>query len=134
MQTLEIPIFKKMIELYKTLHLFRVKIPKQDRFTIWQKCENIVLELCESLLAANQLHKSGKLPELEKMSNRLNLLRILLRIAKEVKTIDNQRYARLEKIVDKIGRMLGGWIKLTRASAEHDLQKYSPDTRESILN
>jgi len=114
MQTLEIPIFKKTMELYKTCHLFRNSVPKQDRFTLWQKCENNILEMLEYLLIANQLPKEEKLPQLEKMNINLNLLRVFLRIAKEVKAIDNKKYVCLEKIVDEIGRMLGGWIKSTK--------------------
>jgi len=33
---------------------------------------------------------------------------------KEVKTIDNKKYATLQELVDEIGRMLGGWIKSTK--------------------
>lgn len=111
MQTLEIPIFKKVVELYKTFHLFRAKIPKQDRFTIWQKCENIILDILDCLLLANQVPKDSKLSVLEKMSLKLNILRVFIRIAKEVKTIDNKKYVKLETIIDEVGRMLGGWIK-----------------------
>jgi len=121
MQTLEIPIFKKLVELYKSFHLIRNQVPKQDRFTVWQKCENILLDMLERLLIANGLAKEKKLPELEKMSLSLNLLRIFLRLAKEIKSIDNAKYARLEKDIDEIGRMLGGWIKANKESQKNTL-------------
>ena len=111
MLTSEIPIFKKIFDLYKFFHLHRNKVPKQDRFTIWQKCENIILNLIETLIRMTNLSKEEKLPRMEIMSNDLNMLRIFLRLAKEVKTIDNARYVAIEKDVDEVGRMLGGWIK-----------------------
>jgi hypothetical protein len=114
MNTNEIPIFKKSFELYKLFYALRVKIPKPDRFTIWQKCENSIIGLFVHLLAAGNLAKDAKLPSLEAMSAELNLLRIFLRLAKEVKTINNAQYVELEKNIDEIGRMLGGWIKSTK--------------------
>jgi len=114
MTTTEIPIFKKTFDLYKLFYTLRNKIPKQDRFTIWQKCENLILSLFEHLLSAGCLAKEEKLPRLESMSVDLNLLRVFLRLAKEVKVIDNSKYVNLERDVDEIGRMLGGWIKSTK--------------------
>ena len=48
---------------------------------------------------------------LEKVSLNLNVLRILLRPMKEIKTIDNKKYTAFEEILDEIGRMLGGWMR-----------------------
>jgi hypothetical protein len=113
MQT-EIPIFKKITELYKFMYLFRVTIKRADRFSIWQKCENTILEIMDELLMATQLSKNQKLEKLENADRRLNILRMLLRIAKEIRTLNNNHYISLQIIVDEIGRMLGGWIKASR--------------------
>lgn len=114
MDDFDIPIFKKSYELYKTFFSYRDSIPKQDRHTIWQKCETLILEIIEGILLASQTHKSDKLPILEKVSLKLNFLRVFLRLLKEVKTIDNKKYAALQEYVDEIGRQLGGWIKTAK--------------------
>lgn len=111
MEELDIPIFKKTYELYKTFYGYRAGIAKQDRYTIWQRCENLNLDILEGILQASQLPREKKLPILENASVKLNFLRVFLRLAKEVETIDNKKYLILEEIVDEIGRMLGGWIK-----------------------
>ena len=114
MNDFDIPIFKKSYELYKLFHSFRNSIPKQDRFTIWQRCENIILEIVEGILWASQISKSEKLSVLKKTSVKLNFLRVFLRLLKDTKTIDAKKYIALETLVDEIGRMLGGWIKSTK--------------------
>jgi hypothetical protein len=114
MDNFDIPIFKKAYDLYKTFYGYRNSITKQDRYTIWQRCENIILDILEGILLASQTYKSEKLPILEKVSVKLNFLRVFLRLMKEVKTIDNKKYATLEECIDEIGRMLGGWIKSTK--------------------
>lgn len=114
MNDFDIPIFKKTYDLYKTFHSYRDSISKQDRYTIWQRCENVLLDILEGILTASQMYKNEKLPILERVSVKLNFLRVFFRLMKEVKTIDNKKYVTLEELVDEIGRMLGGWIKSTR--------------------
>ena len=111
MNDFDIPIFKKTYDLYKTFYGYRDSITKQDRYTIWQRCENIILDILENILLASQIYKAEKLPILEKVSLKLNFLRVFFRLMKEVKTIDGKKYIALQELVDEIGRMLGGWIK-----------------------
>lgn len=114
MDDFDIPIFKKSYDLYKTFYGYRDSVTKQDRYTIWQRCDNIILDILENILLASQIYKAGKLPILEKASVKLNFLRVFFRLMKEVKTIDNKKYTTLQELVDEIGRMLGGWIKSTK--------------------
>lgn len=53
MDDFDIPIFKKTYELYKDFYQYRNDVKKQDRYTIWQKCENILLDILENLLWAS---------------------------------------------------------------------------------
>mgnify|MGYP001602118311 CR=1 FL=1 len=110
----DIPIFKKTYDLYKTFYGYKDSVTKQDRYTIWQRCDNIVLDILENILLASQMYKAEKLPILEKVSVKLNFLRVFFRLMKEVKTIDNKKYAIMQELTDEIGRMLGGWIKSTK--------------------
>lgn len=111
MNEFNIPIFKKSYKLYKAFYTLRNSVSKQDRYTLWQRCENLILNILENILWASYLPKKEKLPFLEKTSLKLNLLRIFIRLCKELKVIDNKKYILLEEMVDEIGRMLGGWIK-----------------------
>lgn len=114
MEEFDIPIFKKIYELYKYFDGLKNSIPKQVRYTLWQKCETVLLETLENILLASQMPKNEKLPILEKSSVKLNLFRVFIRLTKEVKVIDNKKYLLLQESTDEIGRMLGGWIKSTK--------------------
>jgi hypothetical protein len=114
MDEFDIPIFKKTYELYKEFYGLRNNIPKQDRFAIWQRCGNLILEILEYILNASQLSKIEKPPMLQKASAKLNLLRVFIRLCRDTKVLDNKRYIQLEQNIDEIGKMLGGWIKFTR--------------------
>jgi len=53
---------------------------------------------------------------MENLSRQLNILRVLLRVAKEIRIIDNKKYVNLQMIIDEIGRQIGGWIKSVKKS------------------
>lgn len=114
MNELDIPIFKKSYDLYKDFYTLRLSVPKQDRYTLWQKCESLLIEVLEGILFASQQTKLEKLPTLERTSVKLNFLRVCIRLMKDIKAIDAKKYILIEASLDEIGRMLGGWIKSTR--------------------
>lgn len=115
MDEFDIPIFKKVYELYRVLYQYRGSVPRQDRYTLWQRCEDAALDVIESILLASQLSKQEKLPVLENASRKLNLLRVFLRLAQDIRVLDNKKYVHLQGLVDEVGRMLGGWIKQTKS-------------------
>jgi hypothetical protein len=114
MDDFDIPIFKKTYDLYKTFYGYRNLIPKKDRYTIYQRCDSLLLDVLENILAASKLQKEGKSTPLENASVKLNLLRVFVRLMKETKAIDGKKYLALETSIDEIGRMLGGWIRSVR--------------------
>ncbi len=115
MNDFDIPIFKKAYDLFKLFHEYRKVVPKQDRFTIFERCEQLILDVIESILQASGEQKQAKGPTLERCSLKLNLLRVFVRLMKDVKAIDSKKYVALESVVDEIGRMLGGWIRSTKS-------------------
>lgn len=100
--------------MYKDFYSLRLSVPKQDRYTLWQKCESILIEVLEGILFASQQTKLEKLPTLEKTSVKLNFLKVCVRLMKDIKAIDAKKYVVIEANLDEIGRMLGGWIKSTK--------------------
>lgn len=89
-------------------------MPKQDRFTIFERCEHLILDVIENILQASVEQKQAKVPTLDRCSLKLNMLRVFIRLMKDVKAIDAKKYIALEIVVNEIGRMLGGWIRSTK--------------------
>lgn len=116
MNEFDVPILQKAYELYKLFHGYRNTVPKQDRYTTFERCENLMLDVIETITIASQEQKANKTPALERCSARLNVLRILIRLLKDTKAIDMKKYVALQCFIDEIGRMLGGWIKSVRIS------------------
>ncbi len=114
MNDLDIPILKKSYDLYKEFYKLRLTVSKQDRYVLWQKCEGTLIVVLEGILMASQQPKIEKLPTLEKVSVKLNFLKVCVRLMKDVKAITPKTYIIIEADLDEIGKMLGGWIKSTK--------------------
>ena len=108
---LDIPIFHRVYELYKLLDGYRGSIAKAKRYTLWQKCENITLVLLEKIIACGHQYGEEQMRTLYFVSDRLDLLKVLVRLAKETHTITSKQYLAIQEILQDIGKMLGGWIK-----------------------
>lgn len=111
MDQFDIPILQKAYDLYRLLHQYRTAVPKQDRYTLWQRVETVALDSIENIFMVSEVRQEQKLLVLKRISAKLNLLRLLLRLARDTKSIDLRKAVKLQEVVDEIGRMLGGWIK-----------------------
>lgn len=105
------PLFHRFYSLYKLLSSLHGTIPKSQRYTLWQRCETINLILLELLLEAGSTKEKERLLILHRMSLKLDLLKVLIRLAKETKTISLKKYVVIETILQESGKMIGGWIK-----------------------
>lgn len=104
---LDIPIFHKIYDLYKLLHGYYHIIPKSQRYTLWQKCENTTLAILETLIETCHQKGDDRIKLLYHISNKLDLLKVLIRLAKDTRTIDPKQYLEIQQIIQEIGRMLG---------------------------
>jgi len=111
MNEFDIPIFKKSYDLYKTFHEYHRLIPKKDRFTTFERSENVLLDVISGIFRASGQSRKEKIPTLEQVSLYLNLFRVFIRLMKDTKWLDNKKYTIVQGEVDEIGRMLGGWIR-----------------------
>lgn len=113
---MDIPIFAKLYEFYKNLYSALKLFPKRDRYSLGQKLDNITLELFELLFNTTATEKDQKLETLQTTSNKLNLLKILLRLSHDNKSINTKMYLSLENNIQELGKMTGGWIKYLKNS------------------
>ena len=106
---LDIPLFARLYDFYKSLSQFILLFPKARRYTLGQKLENLTLEIIEQVIKAGTSSRREKLLYINTAIISLDLLKILIRLAKDIKCLDNKKYLQLQESLQEIGRMLGGW-------------------------
>jgi len=111
------PLFQAVYKLYVAWHLRCDTIPKKDRFTIGQKTESLLLEVLTLIVTAYHIKEPLlKKETLSKANTSLECAKITIRLAKDVKAIEQRWYVQYEGRLQEIGKQLGGWMKQTQNS------------------
>lgn len=105
----DLPIFVKWLDFLKWLYSKSEKFPKKVRFTFSNRMNNLALDIVENLVEAR--YSRSKFPPLKQANLSLEKLRILFRIAFELRFISHETYEHSTRKIDEVGRMLGGWLK-----------------------
>jgi len=106
-----LPIIQHFIATYKTWHEFLPHVPKDSRYTIGLKIDNLFVETIELIFIASYLNKNQKMPYVQKAIAKLDLIKFFLQITWEIKALDNKKYIILSEKLNEIGKMLGGWYR-----------------------
>jgi len=62
-------------------------------------------------------YSQNKVSTLQQISIKLDLLKVLLKSAKDTQALKESRYLELQESLQEIGRMLGGWLKSTKQTS-----------------
>ncbi len=107
----ESSVFKSSYDFLKELHIARGRFIKAEKYTLGELLENTALSLLLYIIDAGKQKREWKIPPLESALLAQEKLKILVRLALDLKQIPERRYIDFEKRLQEIGRMLGGWRK-----------------------
>ena len=99
----------KLKDTYNVWQGYLTHFPKANRFTIGSKIDVLFLEAIEYTFLASYTHTEEKQLLLNKGISKVDLIKLLLQLAWEIKALDNNKYALLSEHFAEIGKMLGGW-------------------------
>ena len=85
--------------------------PKHEKYTLGQKIENTILDILELSLKTVYSSKQEKLLLLKEIDVKVNLLKTLIKLVNEIRSLDDKKYLILQEKLQEIGRMIGGWIR-----------------------
>lgn len=85
------------------------QFPRVRRFTLGERLESAVLELLELLVDA--AYARSKHEQLARANRRVEIIRHLWRAAYELKVVPLKRYEHGARLLDGLGRQVGGWRK-----------------------
>ena len=104
----ESPIFTKTYDLLCWLLPETVKFPRQHRFVLAEAVQRAALLFQEQIIEAGMADKP--LPWLREADVTLTQLRTYLRLCSDLKLLPFNHYEHGSRMVDEVGRLLGGWI------------------------
>ena len=99
----------KTYDLIRWLMPIISRFPKCKRYTLGQRIEDNLLDILALLLEAN--YSKEKLNILKHVNLKLEVFRYLIRLSHDLHFINIRRYEFISKETNRIGRLIGGWIK-----------------------
>jgi hypothetical protein len=109
--SLDLPVIQKQIKVYKFWQELLNNFPKTSKYSLGAKIDATLLETIELTFNTSHLRGKQKLEQISHAGTKLDLVKFFLRIAWEIKALDNKKYAAISEQLDEIGRMIGGWAK-----------------------
>lgn len=88
------------------------KFPRSHKFLLADRIENLVLDILESLIDAAYSKSKGDI--LRAANLKLERLRYLIRLSKDLKFINIKNYEFSSRAIHAIGTSIGGWLRYTK--------------------
>ncbi len=109
----EMPIFTRTFDFLTWLLPATNHFPRAHRFTFTQRLLNAAFDLREYLEQANYRQGKARLERLDRADEALNRVRTYLRLAVKWEWLTAGQYQHVAEMVTEIGKLLGGWRKVT---------------------
>lgn len=107
------------------------KFPRARRFTLGERIEGGLLEALELLVEA--AYQRNKEAPLRRANLRLEIVRHLWRLAHELKVMATRQYEHGAKLIDDLGRQIGGWLRnQPTAQSPHDADHTEASPHRSL--
>lgn len=108
------PIFAKTYDLLLWLIPRTTTFPREQRFVLARQVQEVALRFQECLIEAGTLpqeRRQAKLEWLNRAEVELTKLRFHLRLCRDLNLLDAGQHQHASRMLDEIGRLLGGWFK-----------------------
>ena len=91
------------------------KFPRTQKFLLGDRIQTTALDVLECLIEAT--YTRDRKGQLARANLGIEKLRFFFRLAVELHYLDRRRYQHAARVLDEIGRLIGGWAKAHAAAA-----------------
>ena len=105
----ELPVYKAsydlLMEVFETVKHFK----REYKYTVGEKLKDETLEMLMNIYRANI--RREKKETLQKAREHLEVVRLLMRLTKDMKQININRFVKVNQKIETISKQLTGWQK-----------------------
>ncbi len=109
-----LPAVQKAYDVASWLLPRTERIPRSYKFTLGDRIQRVALDLNLALVEA--AHARSKERPLHRANRHLDELRLLLRLARDVKALTLRQHEHVSGLNEELGRMIGGWLRWSKRS------------------
>jgi len=111
--TEEMVIFTRTYDFVSWLLPITENFPRSQRFVITRRLQNAALNFQELLIEANADRGLARVEKLKNADTELRKVRLYLRLSQKWDWIKEGQYRHASTMVAEIGKLLGGWKKVS---------------------
>lgn len=105
----ELPVYKSSYDLLMEIFELVKHFPREYKYTVGEKLKDEALEMIMNIYRANT--RQQKKDTLQNAREHLEVVRLLLRLTKDMKQININRFVDVNKKIENISKQLTGWQK-----------------------
>jgi len=105
------PIVHKINDFYKAFYQLKKIIPKSDRYGLYLKTEESILESLQLAITAAFSDRNRKIEILQELKIKIELTKRLIRLMMELNIVTTKKYLFLETDLQEISKMATSWHK-----------------------
>ena len=111
----EMQAVTKIYDVLKWLTPQVSKMPRAHKFTLGDRIINLGLDTLMLLVEAS--YTRDKLDLLRQANLKLEQMRSLLRLCKDLELFSLKRYGYISREINEVGSLIGGWVKQQKGRA-----------------
>lgn len=104
-----LPVYKVSYQLLLDLFIFTKDFNKEFKYTIGESIKKEVIEMIVNIYRANS--RVDKVPYIEKARENIEVIRVFLRLLKDLKQINTKKFAKLNDSCEDVSKQLSAWHK-----------------------
>ena len=112
----ESPLFSRTFDFLSWLLPRTESFPRAHRFGITQRLQSAAFDFQERIVEAEAARGSTRLERLRQADAALGKVRLYLRLSRQWTWLTSGQYEHAARLVTEMGRLLGGWIKVSGTS------------------
>src|SRR3989338_4093974 len=105
----ELPVYKATYDLLLAIFQFTKNFSKEYKYTIGESIKKETMELLTLIYRANS--QKDKVATLQTAREHIEVIRLFIRLMKDLKQISLQRFVDVNKSVENVSKQLTGWQK-----------------------
>ncbi len=107
----DLVIFQKTYDLTLWTYPMVNKFPKNQRFVLGQRIENLLILILRKIIQANKERGEARAENTKQISDILDELFVMVRLAKDLRFVSIAKYGIFSEKANEIGKLLYGWQK-----------------------
>ena len=105
----ELPVYKACYNLLLETYMFTRNFTKEYKYTIGETLKKETVNLLTLIFRANS--KKDKFKTLQEAREHIEVIRLFIRILKDLKQISLKSFVRINQQVEEVSKQLTGWQK-----------------------